>query len=248
MTPTVQSDHHRPTNERVDPLTLKVFKGVYRTLSAYHGYKVVGLEHVPEHGPGLFVFNHSLATYDIFLFGAKVYEDKSRLISSLADRLIFKLPIVREVAQALQAVEGEPQQAKALLAAGRLVGVAPGGMREALRSSDEKYQLSWERRTGFVKLAIEAQVPVFLAACPLADDVYTVVDSPITRFVYERFRVPLPFAFGLGPLPRPIALTTYLSEAIQPPKFEGATPSRELVQQFHHQLVERMNQLMKSGT
>ena len=236
-----------PANEHIDQTILKVLKPLYRTGIAYHDYKVVGFEHVPQQGPGLVVFNHSLATYDIFLFGAKVYVEKKRLIASLADRLIFKTPGLRQLALALSSVQGEPHMARALLEAGRLVGVAPGGMREALRPSHQKYQLSWERRFGFAKLAIEAQVPVFLAACPLADDLFTVLDTPLTRFVYERFRAPLPVAFGLGLLPRPIALTTYLSAPIQPPRSDGAEPSHELIGQFHGQLVERMNELMQQG-
>lgn len=233
-------------SERVDPVTFEVFKTLYRTLSVYHGYKVVGLEHIPSSGPALVVFNHSLVTYDIFLLGAKVYEEKGRLICSLADRLIFKTPGVREVATALGAVEGEPKGARRLLDEGRLVGVAPGGMREALRSSDHKYQLSWERRTGFAKLALQAQVPVVLAACPLADDVYTVLDNPLTKLVYKQLRAPLPLAFGLGPLPRPIALTTYVSPPIQPPKVEAGSVPQEQVLNFHRELTERMEALMKS--
>lgn len=43
---------------------------------------------------------------------------------------------------------------------GEIVSIAPGGVREALFS--ENYSLVWEKRIGFAKAAIEAQV-VFVA-------------------------------------------------------------------------------------
>lgn len=230
--------------EKVPEATEALLRPILERLRDYHHYRVQGLEHVPSHGAALIVLNHSLATYDIILFGAQVYAAKQRLISSLADRLIFKTPVLRQIAEHLGATEGRPEEARALLAAGRLVGVAPGGMREALRPVAERYQLSWEKRFGFVKLALEAQVPVILAACPAADRIYTVIDNPITRFVYRRFRAPLPFAIGIGPLPRPIALTTYVRAPIQPPKLAGETPSREEVHAFHAVLVREMEKLM----
>ena len=142
-------------SEKVPEATEALLRPLLERLRDYHHYQVSGLEHVPSHGAALIVFNHSLATYDIVLFGARVYVSKHRLIASLADRLIFKTPILRQIAEHLGSVEGRPEAARALLAAGRLVGVAPGGMQEALRPSGDRYRLRWDRRFGFVKLALE---------------------------------------------------------------------------------------------
>ncbi len=212
----------------IPPATVEFLKPLLAGLAKYHRYEISGFEHVPATGGALLVFTHSLATYDILLFGAEVYLKKRRLIASLADRLIFKTPVLREVAKHVGALEGEPKAARALLDAGRLVGVAPGGMREALRPWQQRYTVDWQRRTGFARLALEAQVPVILAACPAADEAYQVIDNPLTRFVYERFRIPLPLAIGRGiiPLPRPAHFIHYVHAPLHPPKIAGEHATR----------------------
>lgn len=231
--------------ETVPEATLTIAVPFVRRLIAFHRYRVVGLEHVPSAGPALIVFTHSLATYDIFLFGATLYFERQRLIASLADRLIFKTPLLRDLARHLHAVPGEPEGARALLEAGRLVGVAPGGMREALRPKERRYALDWKGRTGFARLALEAKVPVILAACPRADDLYDVVDHPFTRWVYERWRMPLPVTRRI--LPRRVSLVHLLSEPIDPPKIAGARASREEAAAFAAALEGRMQALVNDA-
>lgn len=213
--------------------TVRLVRPVFRAMRRLHDYSVEGLEHVPQHGPALVVFNHSLATYDILLFGASVYLATGRLINSLADRAIFSTPGLAHAARKFGAVQGEPHTARALLDAGRLVGVAPGGMREALRSSNHKYQLEWSTRFGFAKLAIATQAPVLLAACPAADDIFDVVGNPVTNLIYDRFRLPFPIVRGVH-APK---LTHFVSEPILPPKAG--------VEAFQALLVQRMQALMQ---
>ena len=125
--------------------------------------------------------------------------------------------------------------------------LSPGGMRESLRPSTQRYRISWEGRLGFARLAIRAQVPVILAACPAADDIYTVYENPLTELVYQRFKWPLPIAHGLGPtaLPRPIKLTHYLSHPIAPPPLQGEGANEELVTAYHAKLVHEMGKLLR---
>jgi 1-acyl-sn-glycerol-3-phosphate acyltransferase len=214
---------------------------------AFHDYRVIGLEHIPTEGPALIVFTHSLATYDIFLLGATLFLEKKRLIVSLADRLIFKTPLLADAARFMSAVPGDPTVARQLLDEGRLLGVAPGGMREALRPSTHRYTLDWKNRTGFAKLALEAKVPVVLAACPRADDLYDVFDNAATRFIYERFRFPLPLIRGRGLLPRKVPLVHMVSEPITPPALAGSVATREESAAFAAQLTERMERLIQAA-
>jgi hypothetical protein len=119
-------------------------------------------------------------------------------------------------------------------------------MRESLRPSTERYKIYWDKRMGFAKLAIKAQVPIILAACPKADDLYDVYPNILTKLAYQHFRIPLFFARGLGisPIPRPIKLVHYISRPIVPPKFEGDEPPPELIKKFHARIVRRMKLLM----
>ena len=204
----------------IDPRVARTADRVLGTLQRYHRYRVVGMENIPAEGPALIVVHHSLATYDILLLGYSIFKQLGRAPRALADRLIFRTPKLSEWATGLGAVQGDPGAALRLLDEGNLVMVAPGGMREALRSSRQRYQTSWEGRLGFARLAIKANVPVIPAACPAADNIYTVYSSFITDFCLDRFHVPVPLVRGAGPslLPRPSILTHYVGSPIPPPR------------------------------
>lgn len=229
-----------------EELLLKI-EPVVRKLQAYHRYEVKGIENVPESGPALLVCSHSLATYDIALLGGKIYHVYHRILRSLVDHTFFKFPLLGEIMEATGAVEGNRDAARDLLMEGNLVSVAPGGMLESLRTSDERYQIRWDNRKGFAKVAIDTQVPIILAACPRADDIYTVYDSPVTKWAYELFKFPVFIARGLGPtpIPRPVKLVHFLSEPILPPK-KAATEAGQKRQLtvFHKKLVGRMEELI----
>ncbi len=150
---------------------------------------------------------------------------------------------------AFGAVEGAPEAGRALLDEGELLLVAPGGMREALRPSSERYMVRWRRRKGFVRLALEARAPIVLAACPHADDLFTVYPSQVTAQAYQRYRFPLPVLRGLGVtlMPRPVKLVHVLSEPLYPPEYEGDVPPRAVIEQFHDRVVGRMHKLMEEA-
>src|SRR5262249_54043222 len=150
-------------------------------LARYHQYEVRGLENIPAKGRCIVAFNHSLATYDIALFAREALARRERPLRMLVDHLFFKIPGINRIPKAIGLVDGKPQLARALLAEDELVGVAPGGMREALKPSSQAYEIMWDRQRGFARLALETQTPIVLAACPAADDLYRVIDNPITR-------------------------------------------------------------------
>ncbi len=218
---------------------------IFRALARYHRYRVKGLSRFPVEGPALVVVNHSLATYDVGLLGLAVYESTGRLMRCLGDRSLFGLPGIKDIVPRLGVVDAHPNAAQELLAEGEMVLVAPGGMREALRPHTERYQLQWSDRRGFARVALEAQAPVILAACPRADDVFTPYNNPVTEAIYKRLRLPFPIARGFGPtaIPRPIALTHHISDPIPPPEDQG----EDSLNEFHRHLVDEMTVLMERG-
>jgi 1-acyl-sn-glycerol-3-phosphate acyltransferase len=215
-------------------------------IQRYHRHKVIGVENLPKSGPAIIVVNHSLATYDIALLNNQIYKSTGRVTRALMDRWFFKFEAIGNLMHAFGAIQGTPDDAKQLLIDGEMICVAPGGMLEAIRSSSDRYQICWDKRKGFARLAIEAQVPVLLAACPKADDIFDVFDTPLTSFLYERFRLPFLLLKGLGPtpLPKPVQLTHMLSKPIVPPSYQGDHPSKDMVDKFHRTLVKRMRELM----
>ncbi len=231
----------------MDSDVIKLLLPVLNSLRAYHRHEVVGLEHVPKTGGAVVEVNHSLATYDIGMLNAAIYQECHRYMRSMADHLFYRVPLLSQVVEAIGAKEGNRENAKEFLKQGEMVCVAPGGMREALRPSTQRYQLRWERRRGFAQIAIETQCPVLIAMCPRADDLYQVYSNPLTAWAYQKYRVPLFLARGLGltPIPRPIKLVHFLSEPIHPPvaKTDPEAFKRQ-VDNFHRQLVRRAQTLI----
>jgi len=236
-----------PKSATSDEAIVSTLLPVARAFQIYHRHEVVGLEHVPTSGRTLLVCNHSLATYDIFLLCASIYFRHQRIVRPLIDRTFFRFPLLGDFMTYLGAVQGSPTSARELLGGENIVCVAPGGMRESLRPSTERYQILWEKRMGFAKLAIETGTPIVLAACPRADDIYEVYPNPLTKWTYQFLRLPLPIARGVGlsALPRPVKLVHHLSEPIKPPKpIEGEEASKRQLRRFHERLVRRMRELI----
>jgi len=226
-------------------LVKKAWPFVY-LIQAYHRHRIYGLEHIPQQGRTLLVVNHSLATYDILLLAAEVIKYTNRVPRGLGDRLLFKLPILSKWIKEMGVVEGKMSSAHSILEQEGLALVAPGGMREALRPTTERYQLRWAKRRGFCRLALETQSPLILAACPGADDLYTVYSNRLTKIAYRNLKIPIPLLRGWGPtlLPRPIQLTHVLSEPIIPATIAGNTPTESQVTELHEEVQDVMEKTM----
>ena len=224
-----------------------VAKGLMRSLAKYHRYEVFGFEHVPKSGPAIIAFHHSLATYDSFLLSVPIW-DMGREFRGIADRLIFKTPGLGQFMTDVGFVEGSRDATVAMLKKGELIGLAPGGMREALRSSKEKYQFDWTGRTGFVNVAMRAGAPIILAACPMSDDLYRVTQNPLTPLIYETLKVPVPLARGRWGtvVPRPVKLWHVLSEPILSDVAPDQVTDRDVDAQ-HAKVVARMQRLMEQS-
>lgn len=237
----------QPYAER-SSLTFRAVEATLRTLCRYHDYRAYGLSNIPRQGGGLIAFHHSLATYDSFLLGAPLADELGREFRGLADRLIFRTPGLAHVFHEAGFRLGTRENTHELLARGELIGLAPGGMAEGLRSSRDKYRFDWSRRRGFVWVAMEAGVPIVLAACPHADDLYDVYPNPLTPLVYERFRFPAPLFRGLGPtaLPRPVHLYHLVSEPLYPDVAPDRVTQRD-VDAMHARVCSRMERLMKDA-
>jgi 1-acyl-sn-glycerol-3-phosphate acyltransferase len=220
----------KPESEHISPALIEGWARALAPVRRYHRHKVEGLEHIPETGAALLVIHHSLATYDGFLFGIAAYEATGRLPTALGDDLIFKTPVLGDLALKSGIRPASPKAGYQLLSDGHLLFVSPGGMWESLRPTDEARQVRWEGRRGFCRLALRAQVPIILIACPAADDIFTVRKSRITDALYRRFKVPLPFISGRrgAPIPRPIELVHFVAPPLIPPAHSPADEDEQI--------------------
>ena len=235
----------RHGSAEISPTLVEGWTKALAPMRRYHRHDVVGLENIPKTGPALLVFHHSLATYDGFMFAMAAYEHTGRLPNALGDDLIFKTPLLAELAWKSGIRPASPKAGYQLLKEGRLLYVSPGGMWESLRPTDEARQVRWNGRMGFCRLALRAQVPLIMIACPSADDIYTVQKSRLTDMMYKHFRLPMPRAKGRRgtPIPRPIQLTHYVSEPLIPPLHDPANEDDQIAS-LHGDAVKVMQSLL----
>lgn len=229
-----------------DAGTLRAARRVLEPLARYHDFSIEGVEHLPREGPVLLVVHHSFATYDGFLLGGALWDATGRLPRGLGDDRIFQIPRLREWALAIGLFPASPEAGERILRQGLVLGVAPGGMWEALRPREERRRSRWDGRRGFVRLALRTGAPIVCAACPAADDVYRVYGSRVTDAIYRRVHLPVPLVRGRGPslLPRRVKLTAYVAPPIPVPAHDRAHED-EQVDALHAEASARMAELLR---
>ncbi|WP_245677867.1 lysophospholipid acyltransferase family protein [Nocardia acidivorans] len=183
---------------------------------AWFSPRFYGLENFPLDGPVLLVGNHTLAGgTDAPLLAAEILAKHDRLVRGLAENVLIDVPVLRDALQRLGIVRGNRHNCTTLLEQGEAVAVFPGGGREAMRGKGQKYQLLWEGRTGFARMAIATGAPIVPIAMVGGDDIYDIifdgdhpVMSPLRKVVTGlglRANLTPPLIRGLGPtlVPKP---------------------------------------------
>lgn len=159
-----------PGGER-DPFRKRDPDYIERTLPAlrlssklYFRADVRGLENIPPEGPVLLVGNHSGGTWiaDTFVFSECFYDHfgSGRRFHQLAHDLVFKVPGLRALVERYGTVPASPENMARALERDAALLVYPGGDHETFRPSWESDQVDFAGRTGFVKLALEHEVPI----------------------------------------------------------------------------------------
>ena len=154
-----------------DPFSFRDPEYIERTLPAlrltsklYFRADVRGLRHIPAEGPVLIVGNHSGGTVivDTFVFAQAFYDHfgPERPFFQLAHDLVFKLAGLRTLVQRYGTVPASPANMGRALRKNAALLVYPGGDHETYRPSWESDSIDFAHRTGFVKLALEHNVPI----------------------------------------------------------------------------------------
>ena len=171
-----------PEDDKLDMAFVERGMPVVSALSKYFRPSVYGIEHIPKNGPALLVGNHGLAAFDGFVIFAEVFNRTGRLVRGLGEHFLFLSPWSRSFLTRLGAIDGTPENAVRFLRAGHLVNTYPGGARDALKDrSGRSIRLHWDGSKGFVRVAMEAQVPVIVHIGIGTDDTYRILGR-ITGF------------------------------------------------------------------
>ena len=132
----------------------------------YFRADVAGLERIPASGPVLLVGNHSggVVIADTFVFAQAFYDHfgADRHFNQLAHDLVFKFPGRGHPRAAFRDRAGIPREHVARAARRQRAPtlVYPGGDEETFRPSWESGEVHLAHRTGFVRLALEHDVPI----------------------------------------------------------------------------------------
>jgi 1-acyl-sn-glycerol-3-phosphate acyltransferase len=137
--------------------------GLWLFASFYFRAEVRGLENVPSEGPVLLVGNHSggnvPADTFVFTLAFNTYFGVERRFYQLAHNLVLAMPGIGYLRK-YGTVAASPENAQKALDSGAALLVYPGGDYEVHRPSWQSSKVDFGGRKGFIRLAIEKDVPI----------------------------------------------------------------------------------------
>jgi len=149
-----------------DPsLVARVMPYITRYRDLYFRSTIEGGEHLPE-GPFMLVGAHAGGVMTLFgdgmIIHSAVYEHFQcrRPIYVMAHRLLYYVPKINRLALRLGVVEGSRRTARKVFDHGHALSVFPGGDYDVARTWRQRNRIDFHGRTGFVRMALEAGVPI----------------------------------------------------------------------------------------
>jgi 1-acyl-sn-glycerol-3-phosphate acyltransferase len=137
--------------------------GAWMLASFYFRADVKGLHNIPSEGPVLLVGNHSGGNLTpdttVFTLAFTTYFGVERKFYQLAHNLVLAMPMLSFLRKYGTVAAGRSNARKALRT-GAAVLVYPGGDFEVHRPSWDAAKVDFDGRKGFIKLALEEDVPI----------------------------------------------------------------------------------------
>ena len=165
--------------------------------------EVRGAENIPTEGGALMVSNHSgTVPIDGMVTAFSIREKTGRFLRPLGADLVFKLPIVSDLARKGGATLACLDDAERMLRGGELVGVWPEGFKGIGKPFAERYKLQRFGRGGFVSAAIRTGVPIIPTSVVGAEEIYPLVGNipSLARLLGIPYLPITPLFPWLGPL------------------------------------------------
>ncbi|MEV0395509.1 lysophospholipid acyltransferase family protein [Polymorphospora rubra] len=237
----------------------QVFHPVLRVLYRdWFRTEVFGIDNLPLKGAGLVVGNHSgTLALDALMLAAALHDKhpEHRHLRLLGADLVFRMPVLSELARKAGSTVACNPDAERLLGTGELVGVFPEGFKGVGKLYADRYKLQRFGRGGFVSAALRTGTPIIPAAIVGAEEIYPMLADikPLARLLkLPYFPVTPTFPWlgplGIVPLPSkwliefcPPIPTEHLVDHADDPLvvFNLADQVRETIQQTLHELLER---------
>ena len=215
--------------------------------------EVRGAENIPVEGGALVVSNHSgTLPVDGLMTAVSIHDHTGRHLRPLGADLVFRLPLVGEIARKGGATLACNDDAERMLSGGELVGVWPEGFKGIGKPYSERYKLQRFGRGGFVSAALRTGVPIVPCSVVGAEEIYPLVGNipSLARLLGVPYIPITPFFPLLGPLglvPLPSKWLIEFGEPIRTDSYdEGAADDPMLVFNVTDQVRETIQQTLYS--
>ncbi|MDX2228780.1 MAG: lysophospholipid acyltransferase family protein [Leptolyngbyaceae cyanobacterium bins.349] len=238
----------------------------------YHSYfrvETSGWQHIPPHGQVMLVGSHNggLAAPDMFMMMYDWFQrfGLERPAYGLMHPAVWKVaPAIAEIAAQVGAIPAHPKMAIAALQQEASILVYPGGARDVFRPHALRHKICLGGNQGFVKLALEFEVPIIPLISHGAHDTFWVLDDlyPLVQWLHQGgmpwlfdvdpevfpIYLGLPWGVGIGPIPHlPLPVKLY-TQVCAPVIFERygrvAARDRDYVNHCYNQVCTAMQQAM----
>jgi len=213
--------------------------------------EVRGVENIPATGGALVVSNHSgTIPVDGMMTAISIHDHAHRFLRPLGADLVFKLPIVSEMARKGGVTLACNEDAERMLRNGEIVGVWPEGFKGIGKPYSERYKLQRFGRGGFVSAAIRTGVPIVPTSVVGAEEIYPLVGNipSLARLLGVPYIPITPFFPLLGPLgliPLPSKWIIEFGEPIRTDEYDaGAADDPMLVFNVTDQVRETIQQTL----
>jgi 1-acyl-sn-glycerol-3-phosphate acyltransferase len=215
--------------------------------------EVRGADNIPAEGGALVVSNHSgTVPVDGLVTGVSIHDHTGRHLRPLGADLVFRLPIVGEVARKGGATLACNEDAERMLRGGELVGVWPEGFKGIGKPYSDRYKLQRFGRGGFVSAALRTGVPIVPCSVVGAEEIYPLVGNlpSLARLLGVPYIPITPLFPLLGPLglvPLPSKWIIEFGEPIRTDSYDdGAADDPMLVFNVTDQVRETIQQTLYS--
>jgi 1-acyl-sn-glycerol-3-phosphate acyltransferase len=224
----------------------------------YFRVEVTGVEQLPVDGSALLVANHSgTLPVDALMLTMAVHDETPtrRHLRLLGADLVFRVPVLSELARKFGTTLACNPDAERLLRNGEYVGVFPEGFKGIGKPYRERYKLQRFGRGGFVSAALRTGTPIVPVSIVGAEEIYPILANikPLARVTglpYVPVTPLFPWFGALGALPLPSKWLIEFGSPIDTTEFGGdaddpivvfnlADQVRETIQETLHTLLER---------
>jgi 1-acyl-sn-glycerol-3-phosphate acyltransferase len=143
---------------------------------SYFDPEFVGIDGVDASRPAMYVSNHSvMGVLDVYPFAIELYLRKGILLRALADSNHFRIPVWSDfIARHIGVLEASRLNCAAIMERQENLVVYPGGTREICKKKGEAYELKWQDRTGFVRMAMQYGYDIIPVAAVGAEEAFTI--------------------------------------------------------------------------